>query len=81
MTREEAVKFLNHIADEAQAELESNRRVWTNQKRLEALSMAISALMEQPSPCAACGYGGKHLDAPPCTDCPAYPKRTRGHDA
>lgn len=26
------------------------------------------------SPCQACGYGGKHLDAPPCTTCPAHPK-------
>ena len=39
-----------------------------------ALDMAISALREQKSPCAACGYGGKHLDAPPCTTCPAHPK-------
>lgn len=47
MTREEAIKFLNYIADEAQSELEANRRIWTNQKRLEALSMAIAALREQ----------------------------------
>ena len=26
------------------------------------------------SPCQACGYGGKHLDAPPCITCPAHPK-------
>ena len=26
------------------------------------------------SPCQACGYGGRHLDAPPCTSCPAHPK-------
>lgn len=26
------------------------------------------------SPCALCGYGGKHLEAPPCCNCPAYPK-------
>ena len=25
-------------------------------------------------PCSCCGYGGKHLDAPPCTTCPAHPK-------
>lgn len=25
-------------------------------------------------PCQSCGYGGKHLDAPPCTTCPAHPK-------
>ena len=49
MTREEAIKFLYHIADEAQAELESNRRTCTNIKRLEALNMAISALREQSS--------------------------------
>ena len=43
----------------------------------EALYMAGYALrapQEAKSPCAACGYGGKHLDAPPCTNCPAYPK-------
>lgn len=28
----------------------------------------------QKSPCSLCGYGGKHLDAPPCTKCPAHPK-------
>ena len=41
------------------------------------LNVALSALrapQEAKSPCAACGYGGKHLDAPPCTNCPAYPK-------
>ena len=27
------------------------------------------------SPCKACGYEGKHLDAPPCTSCPAHPKK------
>lgn len=26
------------------------------------------------TPCIACGYGGKHLDAPPCDTCPAWPK-------
>lgn len=43
----------------------------------EAVHMAISALraqQEAKSPCAVCGYGGKHLDAPPCTSCPAHPK-------
>lgn len=29
---------------------------------------------EQKSPCSLCGYGGKHLDSPPCTQCPAHPK-------
>lgn len=28
------------------------------------------------SPCHVCGYGGKHLDAPPCTSCPAHPKKS-----
>lgn len=27
------------------------------------------------SPCASCGYHGEHLDAPPCTNCPAHPKQ------
>lgn len=36
-----------------------------------------SVCQEQKSPCAACGYGGKHLDAPPCTNCPAYPKEEK----
>ncbi len=31
-------------------------------------------VVEGKSPCADCGYGGKHLDAPPCTECPVYPK-------
>lgn len=41
--------------------------------------MAIAALRaqqeaEQQAPCSRCGYGGKYLDAPPCTICPAHPK-------
>ena len=37
---------------------------------------AISALRtkHEQSVCSRCGYGGKHLDAPPCTTCPAHPK-------
>lgn len=27
------------------------------------------------SPCASCGYHGEHLNAPPCTNCPAHPKQ------
>lgn len=30
---------------------------------------------EQKSPCSLCGYGGKHLDSPPCTQCPTHPKQ------
>ena len=40
----------------------------------EAVATAVAALQEPGTPCAACGYGGKHLEAPPCTTCPAYPK-------
>lgn len=29
---------------------------------------------EPSTPCSKCQYGGKHLDAPPCNTCPAYPK-------
>jgi len=32
------------------------------------------------SPCTSCGYGGKHLEAPPCGDCPAYPKVAERND-
>lgn len=32
-------------------------------------------IMVSASPCAACEYRGKHLDAPPCTNCPAHPKQ------
>lgn len=48
-----------------------------SQESTEAVRMSLAALRAQKepkSPCAACGYGGKHLDAPPCTDCPAHPK-------
>lgn len=37
--------------------------------------VALRAQQEAKSPCAACSYGGKHLDAPPCANCPAYPKK------
>jgi hypothetical protein len=56
VTREDAIKFLYHIADEEQSELEANRRIWTNQKRLEALSMAISAMREQEERGKGCEY-------------------------
>lgn len=46
---------------------------------LEFTTHAIAALRaqqeaEQQGPCSRCGYGGKYLDAPPCTICPAHPK-------
>lgn len=31
--------------------------------------------VERKSPCEVCGYRGEHLDAPPCTACPATPKK------
>lgn len=31
-------------------------------------------MTEQQGPCSRCGYGGKHLEAPPCAACPAQPK-------
>ena len=31
-------------------------------------------VQEQKRPCSLCEYGGKHLDSPPCTKCPAHPK-------
>lgn len=42
----------------------------------EACRMGADALraQQEQTPCSYCGYGGKHLDAPPCTTCPAHPK-------
>lgn len=54
MTKESAIQFLLHIADEVQAELDFDHRIWTNQKRLDALSMAISALSAQSGNCKSC---------------------------
>lgn len=34
---------------------------------------------EQQGPCSRCGYGGKYLDAPPCTACPAHPKEAENN--
>lgn len=42
-------------------------------RQLQGASAALRARQEQ-TPCSRCGYGGKHLDAPPCTTCPAHPK-------
>ena len=49
---------------------------YSESERCEAYTMAIASLreQEQKSSCSLCGYGGKHLDAPPCTKCPAHPK-------
>lgn len=49
MTKKEAIHFLYQIADEIQSFLDktsSSKRQWTSHKRLEALSMAISALYD-----------------------------------
>lgn len=49
MTKEETVQFLYQIADEIQSLLDkspSPKGQWTSQKRLEALSVAISALRD-----------------------------------
>ena len=49
MTKKEAIHFLYQIADEIQLFLDktsSSKRQWTSHKRLEALSMAISALYD-----------------------------------
>ena len=43
--------------------------------------MGADALRQQEkTPCSRCGYGGKHLDAPPCTTCPAHPKEQRPNE-
>lgn len=47
MTKKEAAQFLYQIADEIQSLLDKRKGQWTSQKRLEALSMAISALYVQ----------------------------------
>lgn len=53
--------------------------------QVDAVNEAIAALrgqqkVERKSPCALCGYGGKHLDAPPCTRCPAHPKEAERNE-
>lgn len=49
MTKKEAIHFLYQIADEIRSFLDktsSPKGQWTSHKRLEALSMAISALYD-----------------------------------
>lgn len=72
MTREEAIKF----AEYAQIMADGKPDVQEFYKLAES---ALRAQQEQP-PCSRCGYDGKHLDAPPCTTCPAHPKG-RGRNA
>lgn len=68
MTMEEAIQQL----DGAEMMLLNREFTQFNQ----AVIMAISALrtQQEQTPCSRCGYGGKHLDAPPCKTCPAHPK-------
>lgn len=66
MTREEAIKF----AEYAQIMADGKPDVQEFYKLAES---ALRAQQEQ-TPCSRCGYGGKHLDAPPCKTCPAHPK-------
>lgn len=42
---------------------------------------AAFPLAEQPppaGPCSLCDYGGTHLDAPPCSNCPATRSGRKG---
>lgn len=60
MTKKEAIHFLYQIADEIRSFLDktsSPKGQWTSHKRLEALSMAISALrtqQKQANECTKC---------------------------
>lgn len=79
MTREEAIRILDpETTIEALVEIEYYAGFSGQTAKVQAVSDAcevvVAALRTQKSPCAACGYGGKHLDAPPCTTCPAHPK-------
>lgn len=72
MTREEAIKILEYPVRKWSMEWDERE---DGLSYYEAIEMAISALRQQEqTPCSRCGYGGKHLDAPPCTTCPAHPK-------
>lgn len=66
MTQAEAIKFAEYAQIMAMDKPDVQ----------EFYKLAEVALrqQEQKSPCSLCGYGGKHLDAPPCTACPAHPK-------
>ena len=68
MTKEESISVLERVAH--------TESKWPGiEDTLEALDMAIFALRQQEqTPYSKCGYVGKHLDAPPCTTCPAHPK-------
>ena len=51
---------------------------------VDAFDVAIHALRaqqetERQGPCSRCGYGGKHLEVPPCMACPAYPRETKNN--
>ena len=81
MDRAEAIERLGRWLDTAEKYVDGFERTFPTMRSswrgdVEAFEMAIAALreQEQKSPCSLCGYGGKHLDAPPCTRCPAYPK-------
>ena len=67
MTREEAIQYLQPIADSAHMKRYS-----------EALGVAIAALREQEKlkpPCELCRYNPpSSSDGKPCTMCPATPK-------
>ena len=47
MTFEEAIIFLYQIAEEAQDDLNRNRRGYTNEKRIAAINVAISAIRRE----------------------------------
>ena len=64
----ESLKSLPHLCAEIRRLSEENDAFRAQQEA------------EQKSPCTLCGYSGKHLDAPPCTRCPAYPKETEKNE-
>lgn len=81
VTKDEAIVLLECSANELKGTLADSTMVEgaaeVLQRYIDAYEMGISALREEKTPCAACAYGGKHLDAPPCTTCPAHPKEVQ----
>ena len=70
MTTERALRLAEKWSNGLVCSLREGEAAEYHKMFLDMLRVKQEA--DQQGPCSRCGYGGQHLDAPPCTTCPAY---------
>ena len=67
MTTERAMRLAENWSNGLVCSLREGEAAEYHKMFLDMLRVKQEA--EQQGPCSRCGYGGQHLDAPPCTTC------------